>query len=253
MPTLNDRGQEDLQLEMPAETSPRREAVNADATAAARPRHTMKAILGDMFTTRLDKSTARLGLVALVFVGLYGLIGGRLIYLGVTKDEQESVRSTTRSAVSVARPTILDRNGEIMAQDIRTVSIFAEPHRIVDKDEAAEMLNAVFPDMTGRELRDRLTSRRNDRTVKFSWIKREVSPAVWAQVHRLGIPGIGFVPENKRVYPNANVAAHVLGFADIDNVGIAGIEKWIDSNGLNDLKGAGFAAEAQDLKPVQRR
>jgi cell division protein FtsI (penicillin-binding protein 3) len=252
MPTLNDRGQQSLALEMPAEAAPRREHVNADhAVAEAKARRSVRMIVRDMFTTRLDKSTTRLALVALAFVGLYGVIGGRLVYLGLSKDEQESVRSTTRSAVSVARPAIVDRNGEIMAQDIRTVSIFAEPHRIIDKDEAAELLNTVFPDMTGREIRDKLASRRNGRTVKFSWIKREVSPSVWAQVHRLGVPGIGFVPENKRVYPNANVAAHVLGFADLDNVGIAGIEKWIDGNGLNDLKGAGFAAEAQDLKPVQ--
>jgi cell division protein FtsI (penicillin-binding protein 3) len=250
MPKLNDPGQQDLKLEMPPAPEPARVRVDADAVAGKPGRPGLRAILRDMFTTRLDKSSARLGLVALGFVALYGVIGGRLVYLGVSKDEQETVRSSTRSAVSVARPTITDRNGEIMAQDIRTVSIFAEPHRIIDKDEAAELLNAVFPDMTGRELRDKLASRRNGRNVKFSWIKREVSPAVWAQVHRLGIPGVGFVPENKRVYPNANVAAHVLGFADIDNVGIAGIEKWIDGNGLNDLKGAGFAAEAQDLKPV---
>jgi cell division protein FtsI (penicillin-binding protein 3) len=250
MPTLNDPGQENLKLEMPPAAAPARVRVDADAAAVKQGRPSVRAVLRDMFTTRLDKSMSRLGLVALGFVALYGVIGGRLIYLGVSKDEQETVRSSTRSAVSVARPTITDRNGEIMAQDIRTVSIFAEPHRIIDKDEAAELLNAVFPDMNGRDLREKLASRKNGRNVKFSWIKREVSPAVWAQVHRLGIPGVGFVPENKRVYPNANVAAHVLGFADIDNVGIAGIEKWIDGNGLNDLKGAGFAAEAQDLKPI---
>lgn len=238
-------------IDMPPVAEPKRERLDADKPVTARPRRSLRDFASGMFSTRLDKSAARLGLVALAFVGLYGVIGGRLIYLGVSKDEQESLRSTTRSAVSVARPAIIDRNGEIMAQDIRTVSIFAEPHRIIDKDEAAELLNTVFPDMTGREIRDKLTSRRNGRAVKFSWIKREVSPAVWAHVHRLGIPGVGFVPENKRVYPNANIAAHVLGFADIDNVGIAGIEKWIDGNGLNDLKGAGFAAEAQDMKPVQ--
>jgi cell division protein FtsI (penicillin-binding protein 3) len=252
MAARDDKRQESLNLQMPPAAEPVREHVDVDAAvAAARPRKTLRSVLADMFTTRLDKSSARLGLVALAFVGLYGVIGGRLVYLGVSKEEQETLRSTTRSAVSVARPTITDRNGEIMAQDIRTVSIFAEPHRIIDKDEAAELLNTVFPDMSGREIRDKLASRRNGRAVKFSWIKREVSPAVWAHVHRLGIPGVGFVPENKRVYPNANVAAHVLGFADIDNVGIAGIEKWIDGNGLNDLKGAGFAAEAQDLKPVK--
>ncbi len=254
MATPNDKGQENLSLAMPAAVEPKREHVDADAVAngGRAPRRTLRAVVADMFTTRLDKSAARLGLVALAFCGLYGVMAGRLVYLGVVKEEPETLRSSTRSAVSVARPTIVDRNGEIMAQDIRTISIFAEPHRIIDKDEAAELLNAVFPDMTGRELRDRLASRRNGRNVRFSWIKREVSPAVWAQVHRLGIPGIGFIPENKRVYPNANVAAHVLGFADIDNVGIAGIEKWIDGNGLNDLKGAGFAPEeALHLKPVQ--
>lgn len=252
MATLHDRGQQSLPLDMPGQADPVRLRVDADAPTAKRPgrKERLKSILRDMFSTRLDKSTARLGLVAVAFVGLYGLIGGRLIYLGVRQEEQETVRSSARSAISIARPMILDRNGEMMASDLRTVSIFAEPHKIVDRDEAAELLNAVFPEMTGRELRDRLSPRRGNSRAKFAWIKREVTPAQWAQVHSLGIPGIGVVPENKRVYPNGNVAAHVLGFADLDNVGIAGIEKWIDSQGLNDLKGAGFVTESQDLKPV---
>jgi len=252
MATLHDKGQQSLPLELPGPADPVRVHVNADASTTESPsrKDRLKAILRDMFSTRLDKSTARLGLVAIAFVGLYGLIGGRLVYLGVRQEEQETVRSSARSAISIARPTILDRNGEMMASDLRTVSIFAEPHKIVDRDEAAELLNAVFPDMTGRELRDRLSPRRGNNRAKFAWIKREVTPAQWAQVHSLGIPGIGVVPENKRVYPNGNVAAHVLGFADLDNVGIAGIEKWIDSQGLNDLKGAGFVTEAQHLKPI---
>ncbi len=250
-----DQAQQSLGLQPPAGDSgpgPARTTVNADALVRPPKRgERLQAILRDMFTTRLDKSTARLGLIAVAFVGLYGAIGGRLLYLGLKPDEQETVRSSTRNNISIARPTIVDRNGEMMATDIRTLSIFAEPHKIVDRDEAAELLNAVFPEMTGRELREKLSPRRGGGRTRFAWIKREVSPAQWAQVHRLGIPGIGAIPENKRVYPNANVAAHVLGFADIDNVGIAGIEKWIDSQGLNDLKGAGFVVEAQDLKPIQ--
>ncbi len=252
MPTVQDKGQQIMPLDVPVVHAPQRQVIDADAsglkaTGAAR----VRAIIRDMFRTRLDKSSARLGLMAVAFVGVYGLIGGRLLQLGLKPEEQETVRTTTRSAISVARPAILDRNGEMMAADLRTVSIFAEPHKIVDRDEAAELINAVFPDMTGRELRDKLSPRRGNTKTKFAWIKREVTPAQWAQVHRLGIPGIGAIPENKRIYPNGNVAAHVLGYADIDNVGIAGIEKWIDSQGLNDLKGAGFAAEAQDLQPVQ--
>ncbi len=257
MSTSPDQAQQSLGLQPPAAdgghgAGPARTTINADALVRPPKRgERLQSILRDMFTTRLDKSTARLGLIAVAFVGLYGVIGGRLLYLGLKPDEQETVRSSTRSNISIARPTIVDRNGEMMATDIRTVSIFAEPHKIVDRDEAAELLNAVFPEMTGRELREKLSPRRGGGRTRFAWIKREVSPAQWAQVHRLGIPGIGAIPENKRVYPNANVAAHVLGFADIDNVGIAGIEKWIDSQGLNDLKGAGFVVEAQDLKPIQ--
>ncbi|MGL5117449.1 MAG: penicillin-binding protein 2, partial [Beijerinckiaceae bacterium] len=210
----------------------------------------MRATVRDMFSTRLDKSATRLAMVSVVFFGMFGVMAGRLVYLGVRPDDQETMQRSARGSISVARPGIVDRNGEMMATDIRTISIFAEPHKIIDRDEAAELLNAVFPEMTGREIRDKLTPKRGGRT-KFAWIKREVPPAKWAEVHRLGIPGIGAMPENKRVYPNANIAAHVLGFADMDNIGIAGIEKWIDGQGLNDLKGAGFAVDAMDLKPVE--
>ena len=75
-------------------------------------------------------------------------------------------------------------------------------------------------------------------------MKREITPRQHEEVHRLGIPGVGFLPENKRVYPNGPAAAHVLGFANVDNVGIAGIEKYIDSQGLQDLNGAGFTVNA---------
>jgi cell division protein FtsI (penicillin-binding protein 3) len=255
MATREDPRQHGLPLPPPAAAIPDGPVltpVDADALAAKPgPSERLKRVLRDMFTTRLDKSAARLGLVGLAFVGVYGAIGGRLLQLGLKPEDHETVRSSTKNNISIARPAIVDRNGEMMASDIRTVSIFAEPHKIVDRDEAAELLNAVFPEMTGRELRDKLSPRRGGGRTRFAWIKREVTPQQWAQVHRLGIPGIGSIPENKRVYPNGNVAAHVLGFADIDNVGIAGIEKWIDSQGLNDLKGAGFATEAQDLKPIE--
>jgi cell division protein FtsI (penicillin-binding protein 3) len=206
----------------------------------------LKAMASGMFSTRLDKSTGRLLLVGLIFAGAYAAIGARLVHLGAMPDAPQTIRRSTDSAISTARPAILDRNGELMASDVKTVSVFAEPRRMVDKDEAAELLNAVFPDMDGRELREKLNNRKG-----FVWIRREITPRQQAEVHRLGLPGVGFLPENKRVYPNVNVAAHVLGFADKDNAGIAGIEKWIDGQGLNDLKGAGFAMEASSLKPVE--
>ncbi|SFD19788.1 cell division protein FtsI (penicillin-binding protein 3) [Bosea sp. CRIB-10] len=202
--------------------------------------------LRDVFRMSGEKSEPRVGLVILGFSGLFLAIIARLVMLGAFPGDQVGLRRATSNAISAARPDILDRNGIQLATDIRTVSVFAEPRNILDKDEATELLTAVLPDLNAKELRDKLSTKKG-----FVWVKREITPRQQAEVHRLGIPGVGFVPENKRVYPNGNVAAHVLGFANVDNVGIAGIEKYIDSQGLQDLNGAGFTVQASDLKPVQ--
>ena len=71
-----------------------------------------------------------------------------------------------------------------------------------------------------------------------------------SEIHRLGIPGIGFRAENKRVYPNGASVSHLIGHVNIDNQGIAGIEKWLDGSGLADLHSLGFANDRQQ-KPVE--
>lgn len=201
--------------------------------------------LGTVFSTRLDKSGFRLRLIALAFVGVYGLIDAKLVLLGLSKEPPQSLKAVASDAVSGARPDLLDRNGQMMATDIKTMSVFAEPRRIIDKDEAVELLTAVLPDVDARELRNRIGSRKG-----FVWVKRGITQKQQEEVYRLGLPGVGFLPENKRIYPNGPVAAHVIGFTNLDNQGIAGIEKWVDGQGLGDLKGAGFDIKPQDLKPI---
>jgi cell division protein FtsI (penicillin-binding protein 3) len=208
-------------------------------------RRSRTAWLRDIFRMSGEKSEPRVGLVILGFSALFLAISGRLVMLGAFPNEQVGLRRATSNATSAARPDITDRNGTQLATDVRTVSVFAEPRKILDKDEATELLTAVLPDLNAKELRDKLGTKKG-----FVWVKREITPRQQAEVHRLGIPGVGFVPENKRVYPNGPAAAHVLGFANVDNVGIAGIEKYIDSQGLQDLNGAGLATQASDLKPV---
>ena len=154
-------------------------------------------------------------------------------------------RSVTQDAVATARPNILDRNGQVLATDVKTPSLFAEPRKIIDVDEAEELLTAVMPDLDTKELRERLASKRG-----FVWLKREISAKQQQEIHRLGIPGIGFLTENKRVYPNGPVVSHVIGHVDIDNKGIAGIEKWLDTQGLAALHMAGLATDTLQ-RPVQ--
>jgi len=202
-------------------------------------------VFRDLFTLRVDRSGQRLTLLTLAFITLFVVIAIRLVWLGTPARTESEVRIATSAAISVARPSIRDRNGDTLAMDIKSTSVFAEPRNVIDPDEASELLSAVLPNLDARQLREKLSTKRG-----FEWIQREVSPKEYQEIFRLGIPGIGFVPENTRVYPNGVAAAHILGFVNLDNEGIAGIEKYLDGQGLRDLNGAGFAPEPADLRPV---
>ncbi len=193
---------------------------------------------------REAKGRARIGLAIVAFACVYGVIGGRLIHLASTSDGP-GVRRGGGDIIATARPDIQDRNGEALATDVRMPSLFGEPRRIIDVDEAVELLTATVPDLNANELRDRLSSKRG-----FVWLKREITKEQQRQIHRLGIPGIGFRSENKRVYPNGSSVSHLIGHVNIDNQGIAGIEKWLDGRGLADLHSLGFANDRQQ-KPVE--
>ncbi|MDN3623210.1 peptidoglycan D,D-transpeptidase FtsI family protein [Methylobacterium isbiliense] len=221
--------------------------MTAEASAAPARAGGLPAVLRAMFRFAVERSAARVGLVGLVFCTVFAVIAGRLVTMALFPDDPTGTAQRAAAGASTAiRPDIVDRNGEILATDIRTVSLFAEPKNIYDKDEAVELLTAVLPGLNARELREKLSSKKG-----FVWVKREITPKQQAEVHRLGIPGIGFLPDHKRVYPNGVAAAHVLGFANLDNVGIAGIEKYIDKSGLKDLNSLGFIQRAADLAPVR--
>lgn len=203
-------------------------------------RRVIQHLLYDRSIDRTRKARARIGLAALVFASIYAIIAGRLVLYAAVPDTHIGRRVGGSDAVATARPDILDRNGEILATDLKVPSLFAEPRRLIDADEAVELLTAVMPDLDTHELRERLGSKRG-----FAWLKREISPKQQKEIHRLGIPGVGFLKENKRVYPNGREVSHLIGHVNVDNQGIAGLEKYLDSNGLADLHRAGFASDRQ--------
>jgi cell division protein FtsI (penicillin-binding protein 3) len=205
----------------------------------------LRALLYGHDVDRGAKARARIGLAAAAFALVYIIIAVRLITFALVPDNHAARRGSAQDAVATARPDILDRNGEILATDIKAASLFAEPRRIIDVDEAIELLSAVLPDLDTTEVRERLASKKG-----FVWLKREITAKQQEQIHRLGIPGVGFLRENKRAYPNGPVVPHLLGHVNIDNQGIAGIERWLDKTGLADLHLAGFATDRQQ-KPVQ--
>jgi cell division protein FtsI (penicillin-binding protein 3) len=191
------------------------------------------------------KAKARLGLAIVAFAGIFTVIALRLVMFATVNEGHGGRRSIATDAVATARPDLLDRNGEILATDVKTPSLFAEPRKIIDVDEAVELLTAVLPDLDASEVRERLSSKRG-----FVWLKREITPSQQLEIHRLGIPGVGFLTENKRVYPSGPVVSHEIGLVNIDNQGIAGIEKWLDGQGLAALHMAGLATD-QMQRPVK--
>lgn len=197
---------------------------------------------------RLGKARTRLGLVMAGFSGLYLLIAGTMIVYAWRSPGQDSTSVRGQEAVSATRPDIVDRNGAVLATDVRSISLFAEPRKLAasfDVDEATEMLTAVLPDLDQREVRERLRSGRG-----FAWLKREITPLQREQIHRLGIPGIGFLREPRRSYPNGPTLSHVLGMVNVDNQGLGGIERYIDNQGLTELHRVGLAT-ARNHEPVQ--
>jgi cell division protein FtsI (penicillin-binding protein 3) len=199
-----------------------------------------------LFSARLDKSAGRIRFIALAMAVAYLGIGVKLVSLGVSHDPPQTLKVAADQAVSGARPDLLDRNGEILATDVKTMSVFAEPRRIIDKDEAVELITAVLPDVDAKELRERLSSKKG-----FVWVKRQVTAKEQQEIFHLGLPGVGFLPENKRVYPNGPIGAHVIGFVDTDNIGIAGMEKYLDQQSLTDPHVPGFVLDPAALKPVR--
>jgi cell division protein FtsI (penicillin-binding protein 3) len=189
----------------------------------------------------LTKARIRWVIVALVLV--LATVSGRLIQLGATVTDS-TIEGVARDVITASRPPILDRNGLEMAVDIRVPSLFAEPRRIIDVEEAVQKLRTVLPDLNEDWLRKRLTGDKG-----FVWVKRELTPAIEEKIFQLGIPGIEFVTESKRFYPSGQEASHILGSVNIDNQGTMGIEKHMDDDSLAMLQSIGLA-RGNEMTPV---
>src|SRR5277367_5831908 len=194
-------------------------------------RRLLRSLLYGRNSNRAAKARARVGLAIIAFA--------------TVSDGRVAHRVVSGDAIATARPNILDRNGEVLAIDVRVPSLYAEPRRLIDVDEAVELLTADLPDLDATELRERLSSRRG-----FVWLKRDITSEQQREIYHQGLPGIGFLNENKRDYPNGAEVSHLLGRVDIDNQGTAGVEKWLDGQGLMALHMAGLAADRLQT-PVQ--
>lgn len=184
----------------------------------------------------------RIVVIMCVFSIAFLTVLGRLIHLGaqVPPEPMFTPKNSTNG-----RPAILDRNGVVLSMDIPITSAFASPRVMVDIDDAVERITAIFPDLDRQQLHRRLSARG-----AFTWIRRHITPKEEQALWNAGIPGLSFQRDKKRIYPNGALAAHVLGAVNVDNVGISGLEKWIETDGLATLRQSGIDLASGALNPI---
>lgn len=167
----------------------------------------------------------RMLIAASLFTIGFIALGLRLIDLGFLQQTEET-RVAGRPGddeIVSGRADIVDRNGVILATNLTIHSLYADPKKILDANEAATKLANLFPDLNRKEMLAKFTT-----PARFVWVKRKLTPEQMYDVNRLGLPGLYFQSEEQRVYPMGNLAAHAVGYVDIDGKGLAGIERYYD-------------------------
>lgn len=167
-------------------------------------------------------------LVGCAIAFLYLLLAVRLTDVMVLKtpSSNRSNMVAENDPVNYKRHDIVDRNGDVLATQIVTASVYADPKNILDAREAAEKLATVLPEVGFEALLHKL--QQVDKS--FIWIARHVTPKVQDMIYRLGVPGVHMQKDYKRVYPHGELCGHVLGGCDIDGTGHSGVELKFDDH-----------------------
>ena len=179
-------------------------------------------------TRTLDLGRKRLMVTGFAFVCAFLVIGARLAEVTLLKKPDAELTHLVQPAVvkpvDYGRADIVDRNGVVLATSLDSPSLFANPHQIMDPIAAAHAIAKALPGSNEAELKTKLTSDKS-----FVWLFRHLTPTQEFAVNSLGIPGIDFEREERRIYPDGPLAAHVVGYSGLDNKGFAGIERSFDA------------------------
>jgi cell division protein FtsI (penicillin-binding protein 3) len=163
---------------------------------------------------------------SLLFV-LFVLIVGRMFQLQVLKKEELYKLAAQQQQVRIPfiskRGAIYDHKENELAVSIEVDSVYADPGTVKNADRTLNDLTSILQ-IDRKELRQRLKSRRS-----FEWIQRQISPKESAEIKALNLPGVHFLKENRRFYPNSRLAAHIIGFVGLDSKGLEGVEFQYDA------------------------
>ena len=178
------------------------------------------------------RAEIRLVVLGVFFFLAFGTVGLRMALLAGS-EPMEPRSSASIPQIANQRADIVDRNGEVLATNLATTALYAQPPLMVEPEIAAAGLAEIFPDLDRERLLKDFTGKR-----KFLWIKKKISPEQQQRVHEMGQPGLLFGPREMRLYPNGRLASHILGGASFGKegvnaaevIGIAGVEKYFDED-----------------------
>jgi cell division protein FtsI (penicillin-binding protein 3) len=191
----------------------------------------------------MARTRSRLNIAIIGFCVVFAVLFGRLVEVTMLRAGAVRKVAQVEDTVSYYRADIVDRNGEILATDLQAASLYADARVIWDPAETAQALAGVVPGIDAAALTKRLAARH-----AFVWIKRNLPPRQQEEVRKLGIPGLHFRKEPRRVYPNGRTAAHAIGYVNVDNHGLAGVERGIEELILDRRNRGGVVELSLDLR-----
>ena len=158
-----------------------------------------------MHDAQRRRAEGRLLVVTAGFVFGFAVVGVQM-FKTASVEAVEPQASVASARITADRADIVDRNGRILATNLQTASVYAQPPMMVDKPRAARELARIFPELNEEELLKQFESQR-----KFLWVRRKISPEQRQAVLDIGDPGLMFGPREMRLYPNGRLASHILG------------------------------------------
>jgi cell division protein FtsI (penicillin-binding protein 3) len=172
----------------------------------------------------IDGRHSRLLAAGIVFAAVLAVLALRVVQVTLWPAANLLPRATRPAVTGPMRADIVDRNDRLLATMLDSPSLYADPSEVLDPADATRKLMAALPELNPAEVLAKLSSKK-----RFVWIKRHLTPPEEYAVNELGIPGLQFDHDERRVYPYGRLAAHAVGYVGIDNEGLGGIERGLDS------------------------